>query len=377
MKKLLFIDRDGTIIVEPPSDFQVDHIDKLDFLPGAISALAAISRELDYELVMVTNQDGLGTEVFPEDSFNQPHEVMLRTLTSENISWREIIIDRSFAKDNSQDRKPNIGRVKHYMLGDFDLENSFVIGDRVTDMLFANNLGAKGIMIGKSNDTAEDYLGEGRDLSQTVALHTDSWSAIYQFLKNLPRQVVSKRQTKETDISITLNLEGSGKTKISTGLSFFDHMLDQIGRHGGIDLDLQTKGDLQIDEHHTIEDTGLALGDAFDQALGTKRGIERYGYSLPMDDCQATVTLDFGGRPWLVWNVEFNREMVGDMPTEMFHHFFKSFSDTAKCNLTVEASGSNEHHKIEAIFKAFARAIKRAIRRDMDQFDLPTTKGVL
>jgi len=377
VKKILFIDRDGTIIVEPPIDYQVDHIDKLDFLPSAISSLAAISRELDYDLVLVTNQDGLGTEVFPEETFKIPQEVMLRVVSSENIGWREIIIDRSFAKDDSPDRKPNTGRVNHYLKGDYDLANSFVIGDRLTDMIFAKNLGAKGIMIGKSLDTAEDDLSKDQDLSHTIALRTDSWPSIYQFLKNLPRKIVVHRQTKETDIVVVLDLEGSGKTNISTGLSFFDHMLDQIGRHGGVDLTMQSKGDLHIDEHHTIEDTGLALGEAFLKALGSKRGIERYGYSLPMDDCQATVSLDFGGRPWLVWNVKFNREMVGDMPTEMFHHFFKSFSDTAKCNLNIEATGENEHHKIEAIFKAFARAIRRAIRRDMEQFDLPTTKGTL
>lgn len=377
MKKILFIDRDGTIIVEPPTDYQVDHIDKLEFLPGAISSLAAICRELDYDLVLVTNQDGLGTEVFPEESFNLPQNVMLRVLESENITWREIIIDRSFAKENSPERKPNIGRVNHYLKGDYDLANSFVIGDRLTDMIFATNLGAQGIMIGKSLDVTEDYLSKVQDLSHTIALKTDSWSKIYQYLKNLPRKIISHRKTKETDIVVELNLEGSGKTNISTGLSFFDHMLDQIARHGGVDLTLRSKGDLHIDEHHTIEDTGLALGEAFLKALGSKRGIERYGFSLPMDDCQASVSLDFGGRPWLVWDAKFDREMVGNMPTEMFHHFFKSFSDTAKCNLNIEASGENEHHKIEAIFKAFARAIRRAIRRDMDQFDLPTTKGTL
>ena len=377
MRKLLFIDRDGTIIVEPPSDYQVDKIEKLDFLPNVITCLSAICRELDYELVMVTNQDGLGTDSFSEEAFQAPHDLMLRVLRSENIQWREIIIDPSWPKDQSPNRKPNTGRVKHYLLGDFDLDNSFVIGDRMTDMIFARNMGAQGIMIGKSDDDTEDHLADGSNLDDTISLRTNNWPDVYQFLKNLPRKISIKRVTNETEVQIDLNLEGSGRTDISTGLSFFDHMLDQLGKHGGIDLVLKVHGDLDIDEHHTIEDTGLALGEAFLKALGTKRGMERYGFALPMDDCQATVTLDFGGRPWLVWSANFTREKIGDVPTEMFHHFFKSFSDTAKCNLNIAVEGENEHHKIESIFKAFARAMRRAIKRDMEQFDLPTTKGVI
>ncbi|MCB0686420.1 MAG: bifunctional histidinol-phosphatase/imidazoleglycerol-phosphate dehydratase HisB [Saprospiraceae bacterium] len=377
MKKLLFIDRDGTIIHEPADTFQVDSFDLLKFLPSAISCLKQIAAELDYELVMVTNQDGLGTESFPESTFWPPHNLMLEILQGEGVFWREIIIDRSFAADDSPDRKPGTGRVKHYMLGDFDLEKSFVIGDRLTDMLFAHNMGCRGILLGKSLDTAEDYLAESVDLKPVIAMQTNVWPAIYQYLKNLDRKVTHQRKTLETSIEVTINLEGSGKTKINTGLPFFDHMLDQIGKHGGIDLEIQTRGDLHIDEHHTIEDTALALGEGFLEALGNKRGTERYGFALPMDDCEAMVTLDFGGRPWLVWNAEFKREKIGDLPTEMFFHFFKSFSDAAKCNLNIKATGTNEHHKIEAIFKAFARSIKRAVRRDMQHFDLPSTKGTL
>ncbi len=377
MRKLLFIDRDGTIITEPPSDYQIDHIDKLSFLPHAITCLSAIARELDYDLVMVTNQDGLGTESYREEDFWPLQNLLIRTLDSVGVTWHEIIIDRSFAADQSDDRKPNLGRVQHYLKGNYDLSDSFVIGDRLTDMVFAHRLGARGILLGRSEDSSDDHMADGTDLSPTIALETQEWESIYRYLKNLPRAVNHKRVTKETEIEVQLILDGSGETNISTGLSFFDHMLDQLGKHGGLDLTLSTRGDLNVDEHHTIEDTALALGEAIDQALGTKRGIERYGYSLPMDDCLATVSLDFGGRPWLVWNVNFTREMVGDMPTEMFHHFFKSFSDAAKCNLNIQAQGSNEHHKIESIFKAFARAIRRAVNRDMHKFDLPTTKGVL
>ncbi len=377
MKKLLFLDRDGTIIVEPPEDYQVDHIDKLEFLPGAICNIAAIARDLDYELIMITNQDGLGTQSFPQEQFELPHRVMLQVLESVGVTWREIIIDESFPRDNSLLRKPNIGRVKHYLNSDFDLANSFVIGDRITDMIFAKNIGARGIMLGKSLDETEDHRAAEMDLSETIYLETNQWSEIYQALKGLPRLVTHQRKTKETDVSISLLLEGSGQSDIHTGLAFFDHMLDQIGRHGGLDLNIQTVGDLHIDEHHTIEDTALALGEAFEKALGSKRGVERYGFALPMDDCQAMVSLDFGGRPWLVWEVDFEREKLGDVPTEMFFHFFKSFSDTAKCNLHIRADGKNEHHKIEAVFKAFARSIKRAVKRDMEHFDLPSTKGIL
>lgn len=377
MKKILFVDRDGTIIKEPPEDFQVDSYEKLEFLPGALYFLGKIAAELDYDLVMVTNQDGLGTDSFPEDTFWGPHDMMMRVLDSMGICWREVVIDESFAADQSPNRKPAIGRVKHYMQGDFDLASSYVIGDRLTDMIFAQNLGAQGIFIGKSEDTAEDYLAEGKNLNEIIALQTEHWKAIYNYLKGLPRTVEVKRETLETKIQIELNLDGTGTTDIQTGLSFFDHMLDQLGKHGGVDLKIKVEGDLHIDEHHTIEDTALALGQAFQSAMGSKRGMERYGYALPMDDCEAMVTLDFGGRPWLVWEAEFTREKIGDVPTEMFYHFFKSFSDTSKSNINIKATGSNEHHKIEAIFKAMARAIRRAVKRDMDQFELPSTKGIL
>ncbi len=376
MKKVIFLDRDGTIIVEPPIDYQVDSYEKLDFLRGAIGALTAISK-LDYELVMVTNQDGLGTESLPTESFQGPHDLMMKILETEGVRWHEVIIDHTRPEDEAETRKPRLGKVQHYLNGDYDLRHSFVIGDRITDMLFAYNLGAKGILIGKSLDTADDYLAEGIDLKDTIVMETAQWSHIVRFLQGLDRKVTLQRDTSETKVKVELNLEGSGQSSIDTGLGFLDHMLDQLGKHGGIDLAVKVDGDLHIDEHHTIEDTALTLGEAFHRALGTKRGIERYGYSLPMDDCEATVLLDFGGRPWLVWDVEFSREKIGDMPTEMFMHFFKSFSDSSKCNLHIKAGGNNEHHKIEAIFKAFARAIKRAVRRDMDNFDLPSTKGVL
>jgi len=377
LKKVLFIDRDGTIIVEPPEDYQVDSFSKLRFLPHVLSNLKNIASELDYELVMVTNQDGLGTESFPEETFWPVHNLMMDVLSSEGIKWREIVIDRSFAADSSPDRKPGIGRVKHYLSGDFDLKNSYVIGDRLTDMIFASNLGCKGIFIGKSLDEAEDHLAADLDLSEVVDLKTEHWSKIYDYLRNKDREVVLDRNTLETKIAVKLNLDGSGVTTINTGLPFYDHMLDQLGKHGGVDLSVQVDGDLHIDEHHTIEDTALALGEAFLKALGSKRGIERYGFALPMDDCEAMVSLDFGGRPWLVWDADFKREKIGDLPTEMFLHFFKSFSDAAKCNLNIKATGQNEHHKIESIFKAFARSIRRAVRRDMDHFDLPSTKGTL
>lgn len=377
MKKILFIDRDGTIIVEPKDTFQIDSIDKLEFLPGVISSLKQIAEELDYELVMVTNQDGLGTNSFPTDTFWPPHNLMLKILAGEGVDWKEIVIDPSFSSEKSPDRKPGIGRVKHYMLGDYDLSNSYVIGDRLTDMLFACNLGCKGILLGQSADEADNHLVGEVDLSGTITIHADHWISVYQYLRNLDRTVVHTRKTLETEIEITVNLDGSGVTDIKTGLSFYDHMLDQLGKHGGLDLAVRARGDLHIDEHHTIEDTALALGEAFLLALGNKRGIERYGFALPMDDCEAMVSLDFGGRPWLVWDAEFKREKIGDLPTEMFFHFFKSFSDAARCNLHIKAHGLNEHHKIEAIFKAWARSIKRAVRRDMEHFDLPSTKGTL
>ncbi len=377
MKKILFIDRDGTIIKEPPEDYQVDSYAKLAFLPDALTYLALMAQDLDYMWVMVTNQDGLGTSSFPEDDFWGPHDMMLKILQSVGVQWQEIVIDRSFAKDASPFRKPGIESVRHYLRGEYDLANSYVIGDRITDMIFARNLGAKGIFLGKSLDDSEDHLADDQSLEPTIALRTNHWKDIYQYLQRLDRWTNVQRKTNETDINIALNLDGPGETQISTGLKFFDHMLDQLGKHGSINLRISVEGDLEVDEHHTIEDTALALGESFRLALGSKRGIERYGYALPMDDSEAMVTIDFGGRPWLVWEADFKREKVGDMPTEMFFHFFKSFSDAAKCNLNIKATGDNEHHMIESIFKAFARSVKRAVKRDMDQFDLPTTKGML
>ena len=377
MKKVLFLDRDGTIIIEPPTDYQVDSFEKLEFLPKTLTYLAKIAEELDFELVMITNQDGLGTDVYPEDTFWGPHNLMMKVLESEGITFKKVVIDRTFAKDNAPTRKPNTGLVKQYMNGEYDLANSFVIGDRLTDILLAYNMGAKGILIGKSADESDDHLVKGTDITETLALKSEHWKEIYEFLKLSTRSVQVKRTTKETDIFIDLNLDGTGKTNCETGLAFFDHMLDQLGRHSNSDLTVKVKGDLHIDEHHTIEDTALALGDAFLQALGSKMGIERYGFCLPMDDCLVNVAIDFGGRPWLVWDADFKREKIGDMPTEMFYHFFKSFSDTAKCNLNIKAEGTNEHHKIEAIFKGLAKAIKMAKKRDTNNMRLPSTKGVL
>ena len=376
-KKILFLDRDGTIIVEPPSDYQVDSFEKLAFLPKVLTYLAKIVDELDYELVMITNQDGLGTPVYPEDTFWGPHNLMMKVLESEGITFKEVVIDRTFAKDNAPTRKPNTGLVTQYMNEEYDLENSFVLGDRLTDILLAYNLGAKGILIGKSADESDDQMVKGIDVAASVALKTNSWKEIYEFLKLEARTTQVKRTTKETDILIDLNLDGTGQSNCETGLAFFDHMLDQLGRHSNSDLSVKVKGDLHIDEHHTIEDTALALGEAFQKALGNKMGIERYGFCLPMDDCLVTVAIDFGGRPWLVWDADFKREKIGDMPTEMFYHFFKSFSDTAKCNLNIKAEGTNEHHKIEAIFKGLAKAIKMAKKRDVEKMWLPSTKGVL
>ncbi|WP_226389057.1 bifunctional histidinol-phosphatase/imidazoleglycerol-phosphate dehydratase HisB [Penaeicola halotolerans] len=365
MKKVLFIDRDGTIIQEPPVDFQVDSLEKLAFLPGVLSNLRKIAEETDYELVMVTNQDGLGTESFPEDTFWPAHNKMMQTLEGENIHFAKVHIDRSFEHENLPTRKPGIGMLSEYLSGAYDLAHSFVIGDRKTDIKLAQNLGAKAIFIG-----AEPQADS--------ALTTLSWDEIYTFLRLPARQAQVQRKTSETDISITINLDGTGKCDIHTGLGFFDHMLEQLGKHGGTDLSIQVKGDLHIDEHHTIEDTALALGEAYLKALGDKKGIYRYGFLLPMDDVLAQVAIDFGGRPWIVWEADFKRERIGDMPTEMFYHFFKSFSDTAKCNLNIKVEGDNEHHKIEAIFKGLARAIKMAVKRDLSALNqLPSTKGVL
>ncbi|MCB9202573.1 MAG: bifunctional histidinol-phosphatase/imidazoleglycerol-phosphate dehydratase HisB [Flavobacteriales bacterium] len=362
MKKVLFIDRDGTIIKEP-KDEQIDSFEKLEFLSGAISNLAKIALEFDYELVMVTNQDGLGTNSFPEDTFWPAHNKMLSILKSENIVFNDILIDKSFPHENSPNRKPRTGMLGKYIHGNYDLENSYVIGDRKTDVELAENLSSKSIFIADEN-------------YDKATLTTNSWNEIYQYLKERPRIGIVHRKTNETDIFIEVNLDGNGKSSISTGIGFYDHMLEQISKHGNLDLNIQVKGDLHIDEHHTVEDTAIALGEAFIKALGSKKGIERYGFLLPMDDCLAQVAIDFGGRPWIEWDVEFKREKVGELPTEMFYHFFKSFSDNSKSNLNIKAEGENEHHKIEAIFKAFAKAIKMAVSKT-NQFSIPSTKGTL
>jgi len=375
MKKVLFIDRDGTLALEP-EDYQLDAFDKLIFYPQVFTYLGKIARELDYTLVMVTNQDGLGTESFPENTFWPVHNLLLKSLEQEGIFFEEVLIDRSLPKDSAPTRKPKTGMLTQYFDDShYDLANSFVIGDRLTDIELAKNLNAKGIFITK-NETLGANEASG-NLNKTIVLKTKSWKAIYDFLKLEQRITLQKRTTHETDINLSLNLDGSGKSNISTGIVFFDHMLDQLARHGGMDISLQVKGDLGVDEHHTIEDTAIVLGEAFAAALGSKLGIERYGFCLPMDDCLAQVAIDFGGRNWLVWEAEFTREMIGQMPTEMFIHFFKSFSDGAKANLNIKAEGTNEHHKIEAIFKAFAKAIKAAVKRDLDKMILPSTKGSL
>ena len=362
MRKILFIDRDGTLIIEPP-DQQIDSLEKLEFIPHVFEGLREIVDSHQYELVMVTNQDGLGTDTFPENTFWPAHEKMLKAFENEGISFQKIFIDRSRPEDNLPTRKPGTGMLTEYFSPDVDMANSFVIGDRLTDVELAKNLGAQAILFRKPVDTPSAYLV------------TDSWKEISTFLTKSKRSSFVTRKTNETNIAIQLNLDGNGQSKIETGLGFFNHMLDQLARHGGLDLSIQVKGDLHIDEHHTIEDTALALGDAVSLALGNKRGIMRYGFLLPMDDCLAQVAIDFGGRPWLVWDAKFNREKIGEMPTEMFFHFFKSFSDTAKCNLNIKAEGENEHHKIESVFKAFAKAIKMAIK--IEGNDLPSTKGVL
>ncbi|MXN90719.1 bifunctional histidinol-phosphatase/imidazoleglycerol-phosphate dehydratase HisB [Flavobacterium sp. Sd200] len=362
MKKVLFIDRDGTLVIEPPIDLQLDSLEKLEFYPGVFSNLNKIVTELDYELVMVTNQDGLGTDSFPEDTFWPAQNKIFQAFKNEGITFSEIVIDKSFEHENLPTRKPGTDLLTHYLKGGYDLANSYVIGDRLTDVQLAKNLGAKSV-----------YMGSDRAEADLV---TQNWNEIYKFLKVVPRTGTVIRKTNETNIEVTVNLNGSGKSNINTGLGFFDHMLDQLSRHGNIDLEIKVQGDLEIDEHHTIEDTALALGDAFLKALGSKKGIERYGFLLPMDDCLAQVAIDFGGRPWLVWDAEFKREKIGEMPTEMFLHFFKSFSDNAKCNLNIKAEGANEHHKIESIFKAFAKAIKMAIKQT-DNYAIPSTKGTL
>ncbi len=377
MKKVLFIDRDGTMIKEPANE-QIDAFDKLIFYPKAIQALSKIATELDFELVMITNQDGLGTDIYPEDTFWPVHNFVLQTFENEGVVFDEIFIDRTFAKENASTRKPNTGLLTQYFSKEYDLENSYVIGDRLTDIELAKNLNSKGIFINDLTELGTDEITVKREeLSSYIALETNDWNRIYEFLKLEDRSASTKRKTNETDISIELNLDGTGKSAIDTGIAFFDHMLDQIARHGQMDIKISVKGDLEVDEHHTIEDTAIALGEVFASALGNKLGIERYGFCLPMDDCLAQVSIDFGGRNWLVWEADFKREMIGKMPTEMFFHFFKSFTDGAKANLNIKAEGNNEHHKIEAIFKAFAKAIKMAKNRDVEKMILPSTKGML
>jgi imidazoleglycerol-phosphate dehydratase / histidinol-phosphatase len=374
MKRVLFIDRDGTLALEP-EDYQLDAIDKLEFYPGVFQYLGRIAKELDFELVMVTNQDGLGTASFPEDTFWPTHNFMLTALKNEGIAFDQVFIDKSLPKDNAPTRKPKTGMLTAYLDNPaYDLANSFVIGDRMSDMQLAKNLGAQGICLQHDTRFSEEIP---KELEEIIALKASKWDAIYTLLKAGGRRIAHKRTTKETDIEVSLNLDGTGVSTIKTGIAFFDHMLDQLARHGGIDIELSTKGDLEVDEHHTIEDTAIALGEAFGLALGDKLGIERYGFCLPMDDCLAQVAIDFGGRAWLMWDAKFKREMIGKMPTEMFFHFFKSFADGAKANLNIKAEGHNEHHKIEAIFKAFAKAIKVAIKRDPEKLVLPSTKGQL
>ncbi|MEO1053447.1 MAG: bifunctional histidinol-phosphatase/imidazoleglycerol-phosphate dehydratase HisB [Bacteroidota bacterium] len=374
MKKVLFIDRDGTLISEA-EDEQIDSFEKLSFLPGAFQYLTKIVQEADFELVMITNQDGLGTESFPEDTFWPVHNFIMKAFENEGVIFDEVCIDKSFPHENLPTRKPGTGLLTKYLdSSKYDLANSFVLGDRLSDIELAKNLGAKGIFI--SGGVIQQSI-EGNELMEHCALVTDHWKDIYKFLTQPDRSAVVKRTTNETDIDIKVDLEGSGKANISTGLAFYDHMLEQIAKHGGVDLDIKVKGDLEVDEHHTIEDTAIALGEAVAKALGDKKGIERYGFYLPMDDSLAQVAIDFGGRNWIVWEAEFKREKIGEMPTEMFFHFFKSFSDAAKCNLNIKAEGDNEHHKIEAIFKAFAKAIKMAVKKEEGNFQIPSTKGVL
>ncbi len=376
-KKVLFIDRDGTIIQET-ADEQIDAFDKIVFYPKAFAFLGKIAQELDYELVMITNQDGLGTQAFPEETFWPVHDFILRSFENEGVVFDKVFLDRTFPHENADTRKPGTGLLTEYFSEAYDLKNSFVIGDRLTDMELAKNLGAKGIFI--NDDTqlgTTEITVERKELDAIIALENNDWERIYEFLKLRDRTSEIHRKTNETDIQIRLNLDGSGKSGISTGLAFFDHMLDQLARHGQMDLDIKVEGDLEVDEHHTIEDTAIALGEVFHKALGDKLGIERYGFCLPMDDCLAQVAIDFGGRNWLVWETDFKREKIGEMPTEMFHHFFKSFTDGARANLNIKAEGVNEHHKIEAIFKAFAKSIKMAVKRDVQKMVLPSTKGML
>ena len=377
MKKVLLIDRDGTLIKEP-ADEQIDSFEKLVFYPKVFTYLSKIAKELDFEIVMITNQDGLGTDVYPENTFWPVHNFVLQSFENEGVVFEEQFIDRTFAKDNAPTRKPNTGLLTKYFSEDYDLENSYVIGDRLTDVELAKNLGSKGIFINDNTNLGTDEITVKREaLDEFIALESNDWEEIYKFLKAKERTGNIERNTNETKIKIDLNLDGTGQSHIDTGIAFFDHMLDQIARHGQLDLNIKVDGDLEVDEHHTIEDTAIALGEVFATTLGNKLGIERYGFSLPMDDCFAQAAIDFGGRNWLVWEADFKREMIGKMPTEMFFHFFKSFTDGAKCNLNIKAEGTNEHHKIEAIFKAFAKAIKMAVKRDVEKMILTSTKGML
>jgi imidazoleglycerol-phosphate dehydratase / histidinol-phosphatase len=379
MKRILFIDRDGTLIREAPPSYQIDSFEKLVFYPGVFEYMGRIAREFDFELLIVTNQDGLGTKGFPEETFWPVQDLVIKAFAGEGVHFSHVYIDKTFPEDNAPTRKPGTGMLTHYLGNpDYDIANSFVIGDRITDVQLAKNLGCKALWL--NNDAAlggAEISDSRRALDASIALETTEWSKIYEFLKLGLRRVVHERNTNETRIRIDLTIDGSGKAAIVTGLGFFDHMLEQIARHGKMDLTLRVDGDLHIDEHHSIEDTGIALGEAFAMALADKRGMERYGFALPMDEADAKVLIDFGGRNWLVWNAEFRREMIGEMPTEMFFHFFKSFSDGARCNLNIECRGENEHHKIEAIFKAFAKAIRMAVKRDPLSNYLPSTKGVL
>ncbi len=379
MKRILFIDRDGTLIKESPPSYQIDSFDKLEFYPGMFEYMGRIAREMDYELLMVTNQDGLGTAAFPEESFWPVQHFVLKALEGEGVRFNGIFIDRTFPEEKAPTRKPGIAMLTRYLDNEeYDLTNSFVIGDRITDVQLAKNLGCTAIWLNNDDELGGAEISDSRrELEESIALETTEWSRIYEFLKLGLRRLVHERNTSETQIKIDLNVDGKGRAAIVTGLGFFDHMLEQIARHGKMDLAIRVNGDLHIDEHHTIEDTGIALGEAFARALADKRGMERYGFALPMDEADAKVLIDFGGRPWIVWNAEFRREKVGEMPTEMFFHFFKSFSDAARCNLNIECHGENEHHKIEAIFKAFARAIRMAVKRDPLSNYLPSTKGVL
>ena len=379
MKRILFIDRDGTLVKEAPPTYQLDRFEKVTFYPGVFRYLNRIAEETDFELVMVTNQDGLGTESFPTDEFQPVHDLIMRTLEGEGIRFAAVHIDPTFPHEQAPTRKPGTGMLTQYFDVDkYDLANSFVIGDRITDVQLAKNLGCRAIWMNQEPGLGASAVTDDMEaLRDVIALESAEWSEIYAFIKHGLRVVTHHRKTNETDIRIEVNLDGSGKADIHTGLGFFDHMLDQIARHGRIDLKVDARGDLHIDEHHTIEDTGIALGEAFGKALADKRGIERYGFALPMDEAEAKVLVDFGGRNWLVWDAEFKRERIGEMPTEMFFHFFKSFSDAARCNLNIACRGDNEHHKIEAIFKAFAKAIRMAVRRDPFSNHLPSTKGVL